>query len=176
MKKEVRIEYYMGRKFFVGASGKFDKDLATVKGIFEKGIENLTHIDRTKLIMIYSPAYHKTGKIEGITSFDSSATNCEFCKTMRKAAEKNPAHICNFCYDLEQEESFKGVNVLNRHTLNMLIMSTVRFTREELTLIDCTQIGRINSSGDTENDIYAENMILLIWVHEHAHLFGTQSQ
>lgn len=166
MKKEYVIEYYKGMKFYRNASKTFDKDFETVKTILDKGIENLTKADRIKLIMIYKPSYHKSGKIEKITSFDSSATNCKFCESMRRAAKERADHICNLCYDKAQEESFKGVNVLNRHSLNLLIMSSVRFTREELALIDVTKLNRINSSGDTENEIYAENIILLIWVNE----------
>lgn len=168
MKKEYTIETYMGCTFFVGSSKAFDKDLETVKGILDKGTDNLTAADRFKLLAIYHPAYHKDGKIEGITSYDSSATNCTFCRAMRAAAGKNPAHICNFCYDHTQEHGYRGVNILNRHTLNMLIMSTVEFTTEELAVIDCTKINRVNSSGDTPNKTYAANMIKLAAVNPHA--------
>lgn len=161
MKKEYTIEKFMGCTFFVGSSKKFDKDLQTVKDIFSKGIENLTQADKFKLLAIYHPAYHEDGKIEGITSYDSSATNCAFCQAMRAAAGKNPAHICNFCYDHAQEHSYKGVNMLNRHTLNMLIMSTVDFTVEELAVLNCSKINRANSSGDVPNKTYAANMLKL---------------
>ena len=162
-----KIEY-RGCEFVIGKSKKFDKDFETVKAILDKGSENITAADRIKLLTIYHPAYHEGGKIEGITIFDSSATNCEFCKKCRHAAKSNPAHICGSCYDYEQEHSFKGVNVLNRHTLNMLIMQSVEFTREELSILDCTKIDRINSSGDTPNVTYAKNMLNIAFVNGHA--------
>lgn len=159
---------YMNCEFTTGYSKKFDADLETVKSIFSKGIENLTHADRIKLLKIYNVAYHKSGKIEGITSYDSSATNCEFCKHCRKAAENNQNHICGNCYDYAQEHSYKGVNVRNRHSLNMLIMQTVLFTKEELAILDCTKIDRINSSGDTPNVTYAINMLNIAHVNQFA--------
>lgn len=160
---------YMGCEFTVGYSKTFDKDLETVRAILDKGIENLTKADKIRLLMTYKPAYHKGGKIEGITSYDSSATNCTFCQKCRKAAETDSSHICGSCYDFEQEHSFKGVNVRNRHSLNMLIMQSVEFTKEELELLDCSKIDRINSSGDTPNTTYAKNMLNIAWVNSHAH-------
>ena len=138
------------------ASKKFEKDLLTVKTILEKDV--ITEADRIALLTIYKAAYHDSGKIEGITSYDSTATNCAFCAQMRKAAESNPKHICNYCYDYAQEHSFRGANIVNRHTLNMLIMSNVLFTVEELRLVSASYINRVNSSGDTPNTTYARNM------------------
>lgn len=159
---------YRDCDFVLGKSKKFDKDFEAVRAILDKGIENLTAADRVKLITIYSPSYHEGGKIEGITSYDSSATNCAFCQQCRKAAEKDASHICGSCYDYAQEHSFKGVNVLNRHSLNMLIMMAVEFTEDELSVIDCTKVNRINSSGDTPNKTYALNMLRLAKVNSHA--------
>ena len=164
-----KVIKYMGIEFTTEYSKKFDKDLATVMEIFDKGIENLTHTDRVALLRVYRPAWHDGGKIEGITSYDSSATACAFCQKCRHAAEGNPEHICGACYDYAQEHSFKGVNVRNRHSLNMLIMQTVEFTREELELLECSKIDRINSSGDTPNVIYAVNMLNIAWVNQNAH-------
>lgn len=150
----------IGEKEFqlvLNASAKFEKDLETVKAILAK--PEINAIDRFQLLTIYKAAFHNSGKIEGVTSFDSTATNCGFCQKMRKAAENNPAHICNYCYDFAQEHSFKGANVLNRHTLNMLIMSSVEFTVDELRMVSVTYINRVNSSGDTPNVIYAKNML-----------------
>lgn len=148
--------------------GKFEKDLETVKNIFDKGIDNLTSVDRMALLAVYRPSYHESGKIEGVTSFDSTATNCEFCRMMREANKDNPACICNYCYDFAQEQ-YK-IQALNRHTLNMLIMSTVEFTVEELATLPATGIIRIDSSGDTPNLIYARNMIKICYAFPHSHV------
>lgn len=147
----------------MNASRKFENDFAIVKAILEKPV--ISAADRMVLLSIYKAAYHESGKIEGITSYDSSATNCEFCAGMRKAAESNPAHICRYCYDFAQEHSFKGANVVNRHSLNMLIMSEVEFTREELATVNASYINRVNSSGDTPNVIYAKNMLNIAYSH-----------
>ena len=139
------------------AIGKFEKDLDTVCGMFAKGVENLTAFDRARLLQIYKVAYHESGKIELIYSLDSSATNCDFCIKMRKAAETNPDLICGFCYDFKQEQYRK--EVLNRHSLNLLIMSKIEFTVEELATLPGIGLARVNSSGDAENVIYAKNML-----------------
>lgn len=146
----------------MNASAKFEKDFSTVKAILEKDVISAT--DHIVLLSIYKSAYHESGKIEGITSFDSTATNCDFCKAMRKAAENNPKHICRYCYDYAQEHSFRGANIVNRHTLNMLIMSSVEFTKDELRMVNTSYINRVNSSGDTPNVIYAKNMINIAFV------------
>lgn len=148
------------------AIGKFEKDLNAVCDIFAKGIENLTAFDRARLLQIYKVAYHESGKIEGIYSLDSSATNCNFCIKMRKAAETNPDLVCGFCYDFKQEKYRKAV--LNRHSLNLLIMSKVEFTVEELSMLSGIGLARVNSSGDAENVIYAKNMLRYAIAHEHA--------
>ena len=142
-------------------TSKFEKELFEVKSILEK--EEITQAGKYKLLSIYHPAFHESGKIEGITSYDSTATNCEFCEMMRKAAQENKLHICGYCYDHEQEHSFKGVNVLNRHTLNMIIMSQVEFSVEELRVLNASYINRVNSSGDAPNITYAKNMIKLCY-------------
>ena len=141
--------------------GKFEKDFIIVSSILDKGVENLTNIDRFTLLNVYKTSYHDSGKIEGVTSLDSTASNCEFCKAIRQANKDNDLCICNGCYDLQQE-SYR-LNVLNRHSLNMLIMSTVEFTVDELKMLTVTPIVRINSSGDTPNTTYARNMIKLCY-------------
>ena len=145
----------------MSASAKFEKDFARVKAILESG--NIDKAARLELLTIYKAAYHDSGKIEGITSYDSTATNCGFCQQMRKAAESNPSHICRYCYDYAQEHSFRGANIVNRHTLNMLIMSSVEFDVEELKLVNATYINRVNSSGDTPNETYARNMLKIAY-------------
>lgn len=144
---------------------KIIKDLETVINILKDGKTELTPVEKMQLLHVYNVAYHDSGKIEGISSLDSSAHNCEFCATMRKAAGNNPLHICGMCYDFAQEHSFKGRNVLNRHSLNLLIMSTIDFSIEELATLPETELIRINSSGDTANIIYARNMIKYVYAH-----------
>lgn len=151
----------MGMTFITGISKKFDKDLYRVVEILSK--EKLTAADRLELIRIYAPAYHDSGKIEGITSCDSSCRNCQFCQKMLAAAKADPTIICGLCYD-EAQEKYK-LNSVNRHSLNMLIMMTVEFTEKELKMIRLTTETRINSSGDTPNVIYAKNMLRMSKVH-----------
>lgn len=153
-----------------GKPGKLEKDLEIVKAIFSKGTENLTYVDRLQLLQVYKVAYHETGKIEGVFSLDSSATNCSFCVKMRKLAEEKPELniICGSCYDFKQE-SYR-LSALGRHTLNLLIMETVEFTVEELATLACYGIVRVNSSGDSSNDIYAANMIKFSIAHPHCNV------
>lgn len=167
--KEFEKWFLFGFEFVIDQAKdkKIVKDLLLVADILQKGIENLNHVDKLKLLSVYNVAFHGSGKIEDILSLDSSAHNCEFCKKMREAAANNPLHICGMCYDFLQEISFKGRPVRNRHSLNLLIMSKVEFTIEELKTLHGTQIVRINSSGDTENKIYAENMIKYVYGHEY---------
>lgn len=153
---------YKGKYFFLNQSAKFDRDFKTVKAILDKNPETITSDDKIKLLSIYSIAYHESGKIEGISSADSTATGCKFCQDMRKAHENDNDCICNYCYDVKQE-TFKSVHVVNRHTLNLLIMSTVEFTETELKHVHgITDIFRVNSSGDIENTTHAGNMLKLI--------------
>ena len=154
---------FNGYVFITGRSKKFDKDLQTVMFLLSK--KELNAAERMQLLTIYQSSYHESGKIEGVVSFDSSAHNCKFCEAMREKAKNNPAHICNYCYDYSQEE-YK-INSWNRHSLNMLIMSTIDFTEEELAIIPAGLIDRINSSGDIPNTIYARNMIRLAKVNKH---------
>ena len=167
--KDYKVVEFMGCKFFMGAAKKFDKDFEVVKAILSKDPKDITKADRFRLLTIYNPSYHESGKIEGITSFDASATNCLFCKLMRKAATRTAAHICAGCYDKAQEESFKGINIINRHSLNMLIMQTIEFEEAELVVINVSKIDRINSSGDTPNKTYAINMLRIAKVNRHAY-------
>lgn len=154
---------FMGYVFIInGKSPTFEKDLQ--KAMFLLSKKELTAAERMQLLTIYQSSYHNSGKIEGVVSFDSSAHNCKFCGAMREKAKNNPAHICNYCYDYSQEE-YK-INSWNRHSLNMLIMSTIDFTEEELAIIPAGLIDRINSSGDIPNTIYARNMIRIAKVNK----------
>ena len=166
---------YMGYSFPIektksGKPGKLEKDLEIVKRIMDKGAENLTHVDRLQLLQVYNIAYHESGKIEGVFSLDSSATNCSFCVKMREYAAAHPEKniICGSCYDFRQEQ-YK-IQSLGRHTLNLLIMETVEFTVEELATLACYGIVRVNSSGDSSNDIYAANMIKFSIAHPHCNI------
>ena len=171
-KKEnlVKTEF-MGCTFFVNQEkpGKLEKDLEIVKRIFDKGIENIDAGDRFALLTVYRPAFHESGKIKGITSYDSTASNCQFCQRIRQANAENILCICNGCYDLAQEQY--RIEALNRHTLNMLIMMSVEFTVDELRMLPATAIDRVNSSGDTPNETYARNMLKLCYAFPYAH-FG----
>lgn len=164
--KIVKIEYR--NCTFIIDNDKIEKDLNVVMSIFDKGIENLTAVDRFTLLNIYKTSYHTDGKIEGITSLDSTATNCEFCKAIREANKDNDLCICNGCYDLQQE-SYR-LATLSRHTLNMLIMMTVEFTIDELKMLTVTPIIRVNSSGDTPNKTYARNMLKMAYAFPFAHV------
>lgn len=171
-----------GMVFILGKSKKFDRDFFKVCEILDKGAANLTKADRLQLLFIYQTAYHKDGKIEGAFSFDSSATNCSFCKAMRAKAEKDQRHICNYCYD-KKNENYR-IESMNRHTLNMVIMMFVEFEPDELSIIPAGLINRIDSAGDIPNKTYARNMIKIAFInnngkfafwakHEHALIAAT---
>jgi len=169
-KKEYVTEIHFGKKFLLLADHsdkKIRADIATVEKILAKGIENLSPLDRYILLTVYNVSFHKAGKIAGVSSLDSTATNCEFCQAMRQAANGNPAHICGPCYDFAQEQ-YRDT-VLNRHTLNMVIFSTIDFTCEELKALPLTPIVRGNSSGDVPNTIYARNFIRLAFAFPYMH-------
>lgn len=153
-----------------GKPGKFEKELEKAAAILEKPADKITAADHIALLNIYNVAYHDGGKIAGISSLDSSATNCGLCQRLRTIAAARPELnlICGGCYDYSQEHSFKGRNVLNRHTLNMIIMSTVDFSVDELRILPASALNRVNSSGDAPNDIYAANMIKYAIAHDYA--------
>lgn len=151
-----------------GKEGKFERDERIANEILSKGVDNLSKIDRLTLLSIYNVSYHDSGKIEGISSCDSSCHGCTFCQRMRKAAEKDPTIICGKCYDYKLELLRSAM--MKRHMLNLKIMSTVPFEIDELATLPLTNIARIDSSGDIENDIHAENMIKLIIAHPYSHV------
>lgn len=171
--KEYKFINYKGYIFACdvcknGKPGKLEKDLNTVMAILDKGINNLTVYDRLALLRVYSVAYHESGKIEGIFSLDSSASNCSFCMAMREYAANHPEKdiVCRACYDIKQE-SYKA-NVAARHTLNLMIMESVEFTVDEMATLAGSGYVRVNSSGDASNYIYASNMIKYAIAHPHA--------
>ena len=141
--------------------GKFERDYKIVTDILKKSV--IDHDDRVKLLSVYNVSYHDTGKIELMHSCDSSCNNCSFCKTIREKGKDNPFVICNYCYDDAQEKRWKAVK--DRHGLNLLIMKSVRFTVDELATLPIGSLCRINSSGDIDNDIQAENMLNIAFSH-----------
>lgn len=146
---------------------KFERENRIVKEILAK--EEITFADRIQLLAIYQTPYHEGGKIAGLQSCDSSAHGCGFCQKMIAAAEKGRKDgkkiICGSCYDIKQENYRTGVK--NRHGLNLLIMSSVLFTEEELaTLAIYTPFARFNSSGDIENVIQARNYLRIAKSHK----------
>lgn len=173
MSKEYKKIEYRGYTFPCeitksGKPGKLEKDLEKVMRILDK--ESLTSADRMQLLSVYNVAYHESGKIEGIFSLDSTATNCSFCVKMRKFAADHPELriICSECYDYKQEQ-FK-INSLARHTLNLMIMESVDFSIEELAILESGLFVRVNSSGDSSNDTYARNMIRYAYAHKESHI------
>lgn len=128
--------------------------------------ESMTVIERLVLLFIVIINFHTGGKIAGIYSCDSSAHGCSFCQKMKKAAENICLLICGLCYDYEQE--IRRPAVFKGHNLNRIILSSVLFTVDEwkqrpikLNKDAEDKVLRINSSGDTENAIHAENMLNL---------------
>lgn len=150
-------------EFRLGISKKFDRDYAEVMSILAKG--NVGHEDRLRLLDIYQTSYHTDGKIEGVTSCDSSCGHCGFCQKMLEKAKEDPTLICGFCYDKRQEDY--RLHLSNRHGLNMLIMSSVEFTEDELKRVRVSALTRVNSSGETPNVIYARNMLKIVKVNGH---------
>ena len=142
-----------------------------VKPILLKAIENpysVTHIEAMQLLNVYKCSYHDSGKIEDIMSLDSSCHGCTFCNNWRELAKSNKSIICGYCYDYRQENYRKGV--LYRHALNLLIMSLVLFSEDELGTLPTHYIVRINSSGDIENVTHARNMIRYAKTHVYSHV------
>lgn len=148
-----------------GKPGRIEKDAVRVFQLLQGGAEKLTAAERAELLRIYKVAFHESGKIEGIFSLDSSATSCTFCQRMREYAAAHPEAkcICGSCYDVKQE-GFK-LSAMARHTINLIIMETVRFSREELSTVPVYGMVRINSSGDSSGDVYAANMVLFAAAH-----------
>jgi len=144
------------------------KDADFVRAMLVKlqNSETFTMAESFQLVHTVSCAFHENGKIEDISSIDSSCSGCEFCNLMRKAAERDLTMICGSCYDAAQE-AYK-LYIKFRHQLNMIILSTVLFSVEELATIPATSITRINSSGDTPNTTYARNAIRFAMAHSYS--------
>lgn len=147
-------------------NAKIKNDIETVESILSK--DHITITDRYALLRVYNVAYHESGKIEDIYSLDSSATNCDFCAKMRKLAEKDDSIICKYCYDFSQEKY--RFSALNRHTLNMVIMSSVEFEIADLATLPAGYDNRVNSSGDCANQIYANNMVKFAYAFPHSNV------
>lgn len=123
----------------------------------EKDPYSVTHSEALLALSCYHCAIHDKGKIENIMSLDSACGGCTFCHNMRAAAENNPDIICGRCYDAAQEKY--RIGMYWRHAMNLLIMSTILFSVDELTFLPAAELIRINSSGDIENVTHARNMI-----------------
>lgn len=122
-----------------------------------------TAADRSRLIQLINVPLHEGGKIEGIFSIDSFVM-CDFCQSMRKAAEKDPLIICGLCYAAADARYKEFVN--RRHWLNMFILSSVLFTEEELKYLCIYGIlCRFNEDGDTTGITMARNYIRIGHTH-----------
>lgn len=150
-----------------------EKRLATMRANLEKlekradvllsNAENLSPAERLELLQLVNIAYHESGKIEGAASIDSTAY-CDFCEKMRGAAECNPLIICGMCY--AYAESWKEA-ARRRHQLNARILSSVLFTRAELSTIGIpSKVCRINEDGDIVNATHARNVLRIIATHK----------
>lgn len=137
-------------------SKDFLRDRDEVFRILENAV--ISKAERMRLLQIFKVAYHdsESSKIYGICSIDSSSVGCEFCAMMVELAKKNPLIICGGCY--ARKGNFKSTYVKDRHTLNMVIMSSVRFELDELAMLPISTIYcRFNSNGDITNDIMMYN-------------------
>lgn len=166
MKQERTIINTLGMTWAVIPGGTFHKDLTTAENLLA-AVNTLSTTGRIRLLSLYKPSWHDTGKIAGSTSLDSSCHGCEFCQRMR-SKEDDLLCICNYCYDYNQEQRY--IDTLNRHRLNMLIMSAIDYTEEELKIVSVSLFTRVNSSGDTPNIIYARNMIRIAYINPFANV------
>lgn len=136
--------------------GKFETENAVWQEIKARG--EFTQEDRLVMLAIMQVPFHDSGKIEGLQSYDSSASHCKFCHSMMEAAKTNPSIICGHCYDKKQEEY--RTNVKKRHGLQLELISTIPFSVKELSILPIyTVFFRFNSSGEIENVIQCVNYI-----------------
>lgn len=142
---------------------KLDMDTAIVTAIVEKS--KFTATKKMQMLAILQPSYHESGKIEGITSIDGSAIHCEFCKSMKAAAEKDSTVVCGGCYITALDNLYKGMTA--RHWLNQLILSETLYTVEQLKAVYIgTEYIRINADGDMRNATQARNVLRLAKAHK----------
>lgn len=94
-----------------------------------------------------------TGKMEGIPSISTSCTDCSFCQQM----QKNQDLVCNKCYS-------KALQALRKNLMNCLIENGKVLRSEVLTEFPKLNdlVFRIESFGETDNDIQAENYLRFI--------------
>ena len=156
------------------ANKKIAADFAVAIPLLERVVSTgdngkcLTLAERMALIRMVPCNLHEDGKIEGISSIDSSCGACDFCQKMQMAAEKNPLIICKYCYDEKQERYRKGM--AQRHALTAAILSLVLFDISELATIPATDTVREDSSGDVVNVIHARNYIRFSYAHPYANV------
>ena len=142
--------------------GKFATENAVWQEI--KARHEFTDADFLVMMAIMQTPYHDSGKIEGLQSYDSSASACSFCASMLKAAEANDRIICGHCYDKAQEERWHNVKL--RHGLQLEMIATVLIPHRYLALLDIyTEFFRFNSSGDVENSIQVANYYRMAKTH-----------
>lgn len=145
---------------------KIEQDSKIIDSIISKPI--ITETDKIIALQILQANYHDSGKIEGCISCDSSAHGCTFCSTMREKGKDNPLLICNYCYDIEQENRWK--NVKERHMLNLKILSNIEFSVELFKTHPMIGILRENSSGDIENVTHAKNLVYIAYANTSSHV------
>lgn len=76
--------------------GKFDTENAVWQEI--KSRHEFTQEDRLVMLAIMQTPFHDTGKIAGIQSYDSSASHCSFCQSMRKAKKHALSSVVMYRY------------------------------------------------------------------------------
>lgn len=135
-------------------NSKFLFDLAQTTRILEKS--RITAADRAVLISLIRPSYHDTGKIEGITSIDGTATHCTFCHMMQETAKADALIVCGDCYAKAMEDYRE--HVAPRNYIRQLILSSCLFTVAQLRALPiASRVCRFNSDGDIENATQARN-------------------
>ena len=143
-------------------AGKFACEEAVYNEIEAR--QQYTEADYLCTVAIMQTPEHDTGKIEGLQSYDSSASACGFFKKMKAAAEKDPMIVCGECYDEKQEQRWN--NVKRRHGLQLRIISRRLIPEKYLALLDVhTDFFRFNSSGDIENAIHCANYYRIAKTH-----------
>lgn len=145
-----------GKRLYTTRKNLFSLVKRASELIENRNPDTLSAVERLELVSIIKAAFHESGKIEGLFSVDSSAAGCEFCQTMQKIK----GSICETCYAMGKREQMKEATQV-RHKLNMIILSRVSFTVDELRTLGIYGATRINEDGDIVNVIHAENILRL---------------
>ena len=92
---------------------------------------------------------HKTGKLEGFLSLNTSSTDNPYCQS-------NPTDVCIHCYAKKLEQFRSG---LHQHlTENSRILSTTVLDPHELPSLDTAMPVRFNSFGELINAQHVANL------------------